>query len=410
MKSATKAFLKEAVHHNRITTRSGVLERLFTRWFRGFVYNQIWEDPRVDAEALRLGPGNRMLTISSAGCNVLNYLVHDLDQIFAIDLNTCHMSLTRLKLAALQYLPTYDDFYNFFGLGDHESNLWNYFTYISETLDEVTRRFWESSSWPGGRIGRKRIDYFTHGFYDMARLGQLLRMLHRIGRVMRRDPNRLLEARSREEQELFYQEVVMPVFENRFVKWVGRLPVSVFNLGIPPSQYRVMKEESNGQLVDLYRERLRRLTCQFPIEENYFAWQAFGRRYDHVQRKAVPDYLRRENYELLRERVNRVETHIASLMSFLDAQSDQSLDRFVLLDSQDWMPAEVIASLWEEIHRVGKPGSRIIFRTAGVKSPVEVALPRNLRKRFVYELDLSHRLYEQDRSAIYGMFHVYSKR
>ena len=49
---------------------------MFTFWFNSFVYNQIWEDPRVDLKALALTPESRMLTISSGGCNVLNYLIH----------------------------------------------------------------------------------------------------------------------------------------------------------------------------------------------------------------------------------------------------------------------------------------------------------------------------------------------
>ncbi|MEM0915755.1 MAG: DUF3419 family protein, partial [Planctomycetota bacterium] len=72
----TQDYLREAVHHNNSRSRAGMLERLFTLWFRGFIYNQIWEDPRVDAEAMQLGPGNRLLTISSGGCNVLNYLTY----------------------------------------------------------------------------------------------------------------------------------------------------------------------------------------------------------------------------------------------------------------------------------------------------------------------------------------------
>ena len=79
----------------------GALERLFTLMFKGFVYNQIWEDPGVDMEALALQPHHRMITIASAGCNILNYLAADPARIIAVDLNPNHVALTRLKLAAL---------------------------------------------------------------------------------------------------------------------------------------------------------------------------------------------------------------------------------------------------------------------------------------------------------------------
>ena len=93
--------LERAAHTRPAATRRGALERLFTLMFKGFVYNQIWEDPDVDLEALALGPGHRLVTIASGGCNVLNYLAADPERIIAVDLNPNHVALTRLKLAAL---------------------------------------------------------------------------------------------------------------------------------------------------------------------------------------------------------------------------------------------------------------------------------------------------------------------
>ncbi|MBN2712581.1 MAG: DUF3419 family protein, partial [Planctomycetes bacterium] len=111
--AAGLCLLKQAVHQNPLHKKEGLSERLFTAWFGGFFYNQIWEDPRVDREALRLDGESNLLVISSAGCNVLNYLVDSPGSITAVDLNPHHVYLTRLKLAAISYLPSYDDFFNF---------------------------------------------------------------------------------------------------------------------------------------------------------------------------------------------------------------------------------------------------------------------------------------------------------
>ena len=51
-----------AVHRNSLFSREGISERLFTLSFSGLVYPQIWEDPRVDLEALALAPGHRIVT------------------------------------------------------------------------------------------------------------------------------------------------------------------------------------------------------------------------------------------------------------------------------------------------------------------------------------------------------------
>ena len=77
--------LQRAAHQRSATTKRGALERLFTLMFKGFVYNQIWEDPAVDLEALELKPHHRLITIASGGCNVLNYLAAGPERIIAID-------------------------------------------------------------------------------------------------------------------------------------------------------------------------------------------------------------------------------------------------------------------------------------------------------------------------------------
>jgi S-adenosylmethionine-diacylglycerol 3-amino-3-carboxypropyl transferase len=71
------------------------------------------------------------------------------------------------------------------------------------------------------------------------------------------------------------------------------------------------------------------------------------------------------------------------------------------------MDREAIVELWSLIADKSEPGARIIFRTAGSRSPVEAALPEELRSRFVYEKELSENLFRKDRSSIYGGFHLY---
>ena len=110
----TTMLLKTAVYQSRAASKKGLLERLFAVWFQRLVYNQIWEDPAVDLEALRIGPSSRVITIASGGCNVLNYLLAGPAEIVAVDLNPAHLALTRLKLAAVRHLPDYDLFFTLF--------------------------------------------------------------------------------------------------------------------------------------------------------------------------------------------------------------------------------------------------------------------------------------------------------
>ncbi|OGT89164.1 MAG: S-adenosylmethionine--diacylglycerol 3-amino-3-carboxypropyl transferase [Gammaproteobacteria bacterium RIFOXYA12_FULL_61_12] len=401
--SAISKALRNAVHQHAPTTLMGMQQRLFSLWFNSFIYNQIWEDPAVDLQALALTPESRVLCIASGGCNVLNYLAASPAHITAIDLNPYHLSLTRLKLAAMKHLPDHAAFYDFFGYADGAGNLENYERYIRPHLDAELDAFWEGRS----MVGRKRLHMFRDGLYRHSRFGYFMRLLHGIARRTHYHPERLLSAQSLDEQKAIFQRHIAPFFDNRLVKFLGKLPVSVFSLGIPPQQYKAMKAQ--GDLIGQYRERVERLACQFPIQDNYFAWQGFSHSYDHVKRQAIPPYLRADNYDLIRGQLGKVDTQLGSMIDFLREQPAHSYDRFVFLDAQDWMSDEVLCQLWREVERTGKPGTRVIFRTAAAESPLDSALPPELLARFSYEAETSKTLFQQDRSAIYGGFHLYRK-
>lgn len=395
--------LRDAVHQHAPTSLMGMQQRLFSFWFNSFIYNQIWEDPAVDLQALQVTPESRILTIASGGCNVLNYLTAHPAHITAIDLNPYHLSLTRLKLAAMKHLPDHASFYAFFGYADRDNNVELYNKYIQPHLEEELENFWQGRN----ILGQKRIHMFRDGLYRHTRFGYFMRFLHWIARRTHYQPDKLLTANSLYEQQAIFRQHIAPFFDNKLVKFLGKLPVSVFSLGIPPQQYKAMKAQ--GNLIGQYRERVERIACQFPIQDNYFAWQGFSHSYDHAKRQAIPDYLKAEHYVTLRSQLGKVDTHLGSMIDFLEQQPPHSYDRFVFLDAQDWMTDEVLTRLWTQVARVGKPGTRIIFRTAAAESPLETALPADLRSQFVYEAETSAHLFQQDRSAIYGGFHLYRK-
>jgi S-adenosylmethionine-diacylglycerol 3-amino-3-carboxypropyl transferase len=398
--------LEKAAHQRPANTRRGALERLFTLMFQGFVYNQIWEDPDVDLEALELSSRHRLVTIASGGCNVVNYLAADPREIVAVDLNENHIALTRLKLAALEHLPGYDEFFRFFGHANDKANRDAYDAWLKERLDEETRRYWEKRT-PNGR----RINMFARNLYRHGLLGRFIGILHAVAKLHGKRLEDVLDARTIEEQRSAFEREIAPLFDSKSIKLLSKSPVSLYALGIPPAQYDELVSSANGNAIAVLRERVERLACDFPINENYFAWQAFGRGYDIENRMAVPAYLRRDTYEIIRERTDRVSVHHASLTDFLRSQPAQSMHRYVLLDAQDWMNASQLAALWREIDRTADArDARVIFRTAGPESPLPRKLPADLLAPWEYREQESRAWHARDRSSIYGGFHVYARR
>jgi S-adenosylmethionine-diacylglycerol 3-amino-3-carboxypropyl transferase len=182
---------------------------------------------------------------------------------------------------------------------------------------------------------------------------------------------------------------------------------SLFGLGIPPAQYEALAGAGNGNMAAVIYERLERLACGFRIEDNYFAWQAFGRGYSHDEDGPLPPYLRRDNFPMVRDRASRVEVMNRSFTEYLERCEDASRDRYILLDAQDWMNDAQLNVLWREITRTAKPGARVIFRTAAKPSLLPGRVAPEILARWNYREAESLALSKRDRSAIYGGFHLY---
>lgn len=396
----------EAVHRNRALSCEGVWERAFTVAFSGLVYPQIWEDPEVDLEALQLHSDCRVLAIASGGCNVLSYLTHSPRHITAVDLNTAHIALNRLKLAALKNLPDYNAFYRFFGHANDAENIAAFDLHIKTQLDADTHDFWTQKN----IRGRRRIDRFAHNFYRTGLLGRFIGTCHRLARLMGGDPSRLVTAETMEQQRQIFSEELQPLFQRRLVRWLLNKPASLFGLGIPPAQYHALASDHEDGIAGAIYERLERLACSYPLSQNYFAWQAFGRCYEPGGQGALPPYLQADNYDLVRRNCDRVDVRHTSYVTFLKGTPDVSLDRYILLDAQDWMDDEALQVLWSEITRTAKPGARVIFRTAAAPSLLPGRVRKDILDRWDYCEQQSRALTQKDRSAIYGGFHLYVLR
>ena len=404
-RKATQRNIGRAVSRHRPLSREGMQEQLFTLMFSGLVYPQIWEDPEIDMEALALGPQDHVVAIASGGCNVMSYLVAGPAAITAVDLNAHHVALNRLKLAAARHLPDQQSFFRFFGEADSRANVAAYDAHLRDRLDDATRAYWDRRDW----AGRRRIGQFSDNIYRKGLLGWMIGTGHAVARLHGRDPRRMLEARSLADQRAIFDAELKPLFASPVVRWLVKNPASLYGLGIPPAQYQALlsSAKAGGGMEEVLVARLERLACGFPLEANYFAWQAFGRRYQGGA-GAVPPYLAAPHFDTVRDRADRVEVCHENFIDHLERLSEASRDAYVLLDAQDWMTDAVLNRLWAAILRTARPGARVIFRTAAEESLLPGRLAPELLARFRYDPERCRAWTERDRSSIYGGFHLYT--
>lgn len=400
MASAAHRTITRAVHRHRHLSKQGLLERAFTFAFRGLVYAQIWEDPAIDMEALAITPDCHVVTIASGGCNVLSYLTADPAKITAVDLNTAHIALNRLKLAAAQRLPDHAAFHRFFAKADCKENVAAYRSHVAPHLDEATRAYWEGRD----LIGRRRIGGFARGIYRQGLLGAFISAAHLLARLHGVDPRRMLDATTREEQRAIFETELAPVFDSAFMRWLTSQPASLFGLGIPPAQYEALAGDE--RMDSVLKARLEKLACGFDLKDNYFAVQAFGRGYAGGE-GPLPPYLQAAHHASVVERAGRVDVRHVNFTDFLASQPVGSADRYVLLDAQDWMSDDRLNALWAQITRTARPGARVLFRTAGEPSILPGRVADTVLARWDYRAEESLDYTARDRSAIYGGVHLY---
>src|ERR1700677_5000422 len=106
------------------------------------VYNTCWEDPRLDRQALQLGPDDTLAMITSAGCNALDYALMAPKRIFCIDVNPRQNALLELKLAGIRRLE-YPDFFALFSRGASAKAPKLYHQKLRDLLSPVARQFWD---------------------------------------------------------------------------------------------------------------------------------------------------------------------------------------------------------------------------------------------------------------------------
>ena len=395
--------LNDAILQNR-ASKAGLLERAFSLAFRGLVYPQIWEDPVADMEALDIQADSHIVTIASGGCNALSYLRANPAKITAVDLNAAHIALNRLKSVAAQRLGNHQDFFRFFGLANQKDNLAVYRDQLRPHLDEASRKYWDGRD----HFGQRRINGFARGFYRKGLLGNFIGLVHVLARLGGVKLSILMASATREEQVALFDRHIGPLFQKKPLRFLCSNPMALFGLGIPPAQYRALAGDQH--MADVLYERTRKLACDFAISDNYFAQQAFGRAYQSAEPGSVPPYLEQESFAWLGERSQRVDIRHQNFIEFLASQDAGSLDRYMLLDAQDWMTDQQLNRLWGEIGRTAKPGARVLFRTAAEESLLPGRVTEELLSAWDYDADLSQALTRKDRSAIYGAMHLYRLR
>lgn len=105
------------------------------------IYAFTWADSQVDDQLLKLSTDDIVLSITSAGDNILSYALRSPAKIHSVDLNPPQNHLLELKMASYTALP-YEDFWMLFSECKHPDFRTLLLTKRSPHLSSRTFQYW----------------------------------------------------------------------------------------------------------------------------------------------------------------------------------------------------------------------------------------------------------------------------
>lgn len=345
-------------------------------------YAQVWEDADILLQALDIQPGQVCLSIASAGDNALAMLSRSPERVIALDLSPAQLACLELRVAAYREL-SHDELLILMGskFGKDRETLYQR---CRRQLSADTQQFWDHNR-AAIHQGIGGIGRFEHYFAIFRRY--VLPLIHRRDRV-----DCLLKGGTLEQRQTFYDQEwntwrwrsLFRLFFSRFVMGLGR----------DPSFFKYVE----GSVGDRILERTcYALTVLDPTENPYLQWILTGQ---HLT--ALPYALRPENFDAIRNNLDRLEWHCISLENFLDTVGENAIDHYNLSDIFEYLSPENYHQLLQRLVKAGRTGGRFAYWNMLVPR----SRPATMADQLQPLTELAKSLHAQDKAFFYSTFIV----
>lgn len=312
------------------------------------IYNISWEDPRVEREALSLSKNDVVLTLSSAGCNVLDYLCEQPEHIVVADLNEAQLAVLDLKLACMRAEMSHDDFFALWGRSDPAIFVKRYASTLRANLSrDGSRLFWDEV---GDSLFADNFMFSgTSGLmaYVLMLAARPLGISGALQRNLGRPPARLADS-------LVFRAV------SSFLAWPVVWAYLAPLIGVPPEQVALVERKP-----DLFSQRIIEIVQRrMWLKDNYFYHGYCTGQFDAYPK--CPRYMAPDYYQaLVRTQAYDKVTLFHGSWGDAPAPGNRTFTFVSLLDSMDWMPPDLVAALLSKLLADGRcdPSVRIFWRS-----------------------------------------------
>lgn len=340
----------------------------------GIRYSQVWEDHALLEAALAIGPSDDVLSITSAGDNVLALLLQGPRSVTAVDLNPAQQAMLELKLAGIRRLD-HAAFAILCGARDGDRDA--IYREIRGQLSESARAFWDAQPIAKGLLDCGRLERYIGKFHQ-----DYLRKLISADAIARLFAAPDLAAQA----AIFSREIATPEFERAFRGFFGREELA--REGRSPEQFRFVQGIDVGAH---FWNRFRYACTELPLRGNFYLEYALTWRYADLE--SGPPFLRPSNFQRLRSLADRVHFATGELGACL---KPGAFSKANLSDIFEYMSEDTSAQLYAAIAASLRRGGRIGYWN--------LLVPREGPRDRFRPLPQAHELWRRDRSWFYSAF------
>ncbi|QDU55103.1 DUF3419 family protein [Aeoliella mucimassa] len=350
--------------------------------FSGVRYANCWEDADILCTALNPRPGARMLSIASAGDNALALLAEGAE-VVAADLSSAQLACVELRRAAFRELD-YEPLLRFLGIHDDDSRLAT-FDRLKPQLPTEVQAYWQAHpEWIERGISHVgKFERYFHLFRE-----RVLPWVH-----SRRRVEALVEEKDASGRRTFY--------DRQWNTWRWRWMFRVFfsrtvmgRLGRDPEFFRYVE----GSVADRILARAEYALTELTTHDNpYLDYILFGN-----YRTALPRYLRRENFDKVREGLDRLMLVDGTIQQAAEQHGDAGFDGFNLSDIFEYLDDQLCEQIFSLLRDKCRPHGRMAYWN--MLAPR--TRPESLADRWEPRNELASELFARDRAFFYSRFVV----
>jgi S-adenosylmethionine-diacylglycerol 3-amino-3-carboxypropyl transferase len=349
-------------------------------------YSQVWEDHLLLEDGLEIGPGDDVLSVTSAGCNVLALLLREPRSVTAFDMSPAQTALLELKLAGIRQL-SHDEFTGLVGVRDGFDR-WALYQRVSGDISDTSKAYWDGhrDDLDSGVIHCGRLEtYFS-----------IFRTEHLPNVWSPATVDTLLDGHATlAEQKARFDRALTPEFKGLFVWYFGRDMLE--KNGRDPAQFRYVE---GGDVGGYFLNRFRFALTELPIKGNFY--MEFFLRGGYRELTLAHPYLHPDNFDRLKGLIDRIVIVTDELERFLSNTASDAFSKANLSDIFEYMSEGDATQVFRTLMAHFRPGGRLAYWNLLVPRGRPEMLANQLRPL----RDLSHILWERDRSYFYRDFHV----